>query len=260
MTTVRFLGSGDAFGSGGRLQTCILLQDGDWRGLLDCGATSLSAMKGAGVDPSSIDTVVVTHLHGDHFGGLPFLVLDAQFNSRRSTPLTLVGHADLEPRLRAAMDILFPGSARALDTIDVRFVTIEPPTTTRLGEVTIQPFEVVHFCGTPPFALRLTTPAGTVISYSGDTEWTESLVAAADGADLFIAEAYFYDKPVRWHLDYVTLRRNAGRLNARRIIATHLGADMVGRLDEVALDTAHDGLSIELRPGHGHDRATDVAT
>src|SRR5262245_36016304 len=99
--SVTFVGSGDAFGSGGRLQTCVLVEDGDWRCLLDCGASSLVGLKGAGIDPASIGAIVVSHLHGDHFGGLPFFLLDAQLNSRRSEPLLLFGHADLESRLRA---------------------------------------------------------------------------------------------------------------------------------------------------------------
>jgi ribonuclease BN (tRNA processing enzyme) len=75
---VRFVGSGDAFGSGGRFQACILLhapaQDGDV--LLDCGASSLVALKQQRQDPNRIVLVLVSHLHGDHFGGLPFLILD----------------------------------------------------------------------------------------------------------------------------------------------------------------------------------------
>ena len=80
-----FAGSGDAFGSGGRLQACIHLRP-DPRAatppapaapvspaplLLDCGTTSLTALRRCGLDPGEIGTVFVSHLHGDHFGGLP---------------------------------------------------------------------------------------------------------------------------------------------------------------------------------------------
>jgi ribonuclease BN (tRNA processing enzyme) len=203
-------------------------------------------MKGAGIDPASIDTIVISHLHGDHFGGLPFFLLDAQLNSKRSTPLIVAGHADLEQRLRAAMDILFPGSQRALEVVDVAFVTLAPGTPTRLGPASVEVFAVEHFCGSPPFAIRLTTPTGKTIGYSGDTEWTDTLTAVADNADLFIAEAYFYDKTIKWHLDYTSLAKETSRLNARRLIATHLSADMLARLDDVQIDVAHDGLTIEL--------------
>src|SRR5215216_441431 len=110
MVAVRFLGSGDAFGSGGRFQACISVRAHEAHVLLDCGATTLVAMRRLGVDPGSVDAVVVSHLHGDHFGGLPFLVLDAQF-SRRERPLVVAGPPGVEERVRAAMEVLFPGSS-----------------------------------------------------------------------------------------------------------------------------------------------------
>lgn len=246
MTSVHFVGSGDAFGSGGRLQTCILVRDGDWGCLIDCGASSLIGLKRAGIDPASIHAIVISHLHGDHFGGLPFLLLDAQFTSRRSTPLLVAGHADLEPRLRATMDVLFPGSQRALEIVDVEFVVVSPSVASDVGPARLEVFDVEHSCGSPPFAIRLTTPTGVIVSYSGDTAWTDTLVQAADGADVFIAEAYFYDKKVPWHLDYATLAKKAPRLGARRLIATHMSADMLGRLDALNIDAAYDGLTIDL--------------
>jgi ribonuclease BN (tRNA processing enzyme) len=66
---VRFVGSGDAFGSGGRWQTCIHLSGAGQVLLVDCGATSLTALTAQGLDPNEVDAVAVTHLHGDHFGG-----------------------------------------------------------------------------------------------------------------------------------------------------------------------------------------------
>ena len=244
--SVTFLGSGDAFGSGGRLQTCVLVEDGDWRCLLDCGATSLVGLKAAGVDPASIVAVVVSHLHGDHFGGLPFFLLDAQLNSKRSEPLWLLGHADLESRLRATMDLLFPGSQHALDVVDVRFVGLTAGRVVSLGEASIEVFDVNHFCGSPPFAVRLTTPSGKLVAYSGDTEWTDALIDAARGADLFIAETYFYDKPIKWHLSYATLAAKLPRMTARQVVGTHLSTDMLDRLMDVGIRTACDGMTVEL--------------
>ena len=100
---VRFVGSGDALGSGGRFQTCISVQSEVAHVLLDCGASSLIAMKRLGVDPGSVDAVVVTHLHGDHFGGIPFLVLDGQFN-RRVRPLLVAGPPGVRQRVVQALE------------------------------------------------------------------------------------------------------------------------------------------------------------
>jgi ribonuclease BN (tRNA processing enzyme) len=84
-------GSGDAFGSGGRLNTCFWLETAKGMLLVDCGASALPALKACKLDPNKIDAVVLSHLHGDHFGGLPFLLLDAQFLSRREKPLLIAG-------------------------------------------------------------------------------------------------------------------------------------------------------------------------
>jgi ribonuclease BN (tRNA processing enzyme) len=244
---VTFIGSGDAFGSGGRLQTCVLVQDGDWRCLLDCGATSLAGLKAAAVEPASIAAIVVSHLHGDHFGGLPFFLLDAQLNSKRAQPLLLVGHSDLEERLRATMELLFPGSQRALELVETRFVEAVPGDAVEIGGgATIEVFDVEHFCGSPPFAVRLTTPSGKIVSYSGDTEWTDALLDVSRDADLFIVETYFYDKRIKWHLDYTTLAANLPRVTARQVIGTHLSADMLDHLDDSRIRTAHDGMTVEV--------------
>jgi ribonuclease BN (tRNA processing enzyme) len=246
LASVRFIGSGDAFGSGGRLQTCVLVEDDGWRCLVDCGASSLIGLKGAGIDPASIDAIMISHLHGDHFGGLPFLFLDAQLNSKRSSPLLVAGHADLEGRVRAAMDVLFPGSQRALEVVDVEFVSLAPGKTIRVGPACAEVFDVEHFCGSPPFAVRLTTPSGKVVAYSGDTEWTDTLLDASRDADLLIVETYFYDKPIKWHLDYATLAANLSRVSARQVVGTHLSADMLDHLTGLGIPTAHDGMTIDL--------------
>src|ERR1043165_4965209 len=110
---VRFLGSGDAFGSGGRFNTCIMVEGAAGRYLVDCGATSHVAMRKFDVDPATIRAVFITHLHGDHFGGLPFLIMDGRYMSHRTAPLILAGPKGLRERLIPVMDGLFPGMSTA---------------------------------------------------------------------------------------------------------------------------------------------------
>jgi ribonuclease BN (tRNA processing enzyme) len=236
---VRFLGSGDAFGSGGRFQTCIHVESGASQLLLDCGASSLIAMRRFGVDPQAIDTVILSHLHGDHFGGVPFLILDGQFK-RRIRPLLVAGPPGVEKRVREAMEVFFPGSTRIERKFETRFVELADRVAVEVGPVHVTGYEVSHASGAPPFALRI-TGEGKIVTYSGDTEWTESLVDAARGADLFIAEALSYDKRIRYHLDLATLLEHRSRLDCRRLILTHMGEDVLARLDGLAVEAAEDG-------------------
>ena len=241
---VRFLGSGDAFGSGGRLQTCILLESGDFRCLVDCGASSLIALKRAAIDPNDIDTILITHLHGDHFGGIPFIVLDGQF-SRRSRRLLVAGPPGVAERVAQAMEVLFSGSSRVQRKFETEFLELVGGLTATIGALRVTPYEVVHACGAVPYALRIEL-GGFTIGYSGDTEWTDNLIPAAAGADVFISEAYFYDKPVRFHLDYATLARRRSQLGCRRLIVTHMGPDMLARVAELPVEAAYDGMEVSL--------------
>ena len=242
---VRFLGSGDAFGSGGRFNTCFLVEAAGGAFLIDCGASSLIAMRKFGVDPNGIHTVFVSHLHGDHFGGVPFLLLDAQFYSRRSAPLTLVGPPGFGQRLIEAMEVFFPGSSK----VERRFATeireINDRQTAMVNGVAVTPYVVEHACGAPPFALRFSCE-GKVLAYSGDTEWTETLLMVGRDADLLIAEALSFDRKIKFHLDYATLKANLDRIGARRIILTHMGPQMLSKLAQVPEEVAEDGMLVEV--------------
>jgi ribonuclease BN (tRNA processing enzyme) len=148
--TVTFAGCGDAFGSGGRFQACIHLRPdiGQAPVLLDCGATSLTALRQAGLDPGEIAAVFVSHLHGDHFGGLPFLILDGQF-SGRAAPLLIVGPPGTAERLTTAMECLFPGSSRVRRRFDVTVAELPPGGTQTVAGVTARAWEAAHPSGAP---------------------------------------------------------------------------------------------------------------
>jgi ribonuclease BN (tRNA processing enzyme) len=242
---VRFVGSGDAFGSGGRAQTCIRLAAHGQVLLVDCGATSLAALKAQRLDPGEVAAVVVSHLHGDHFGGLPFLILDGQF-TRRTAPLLVAGPPGIAARLAAAMEVLFPGSSQVQRRFPVEITELATDgTPARLGEATVRGWPVEHACGAPPLALQVQL-GGASFGYSGDTQWTPALAEAARGADLFAVESYTFDRPVRYHLDYQTLHDHLGELRADRIVLTHMSGAMLARLADAALPAAYDGMTVHL--------------
>jgi ribonuclease BN (tRNA processing enzyme) len=243
--TIRVLGSGDAFGSGGRLQTCFLVQADERRFLIDCGATALVAMRRFDVAPDSIDAVFLSHLHGDHFGGLPFLLLEAQFVSRRQRPLTIVGPSGTRERLLAALEVLFPGSSATRWRFPLRFRELAPRQRRRVDGIGVTAFPVEHPSGAPAYALRLTC-GGRRLAYSGDTAWTEQLIEAARGSDLLIVECYAFEPRATHHLDFNTLSRRRAELETRRVLLTHMSQEMLDRLGEIDWEIAEDGLLVEL--------------
>ena len=243
--SVRFLGTGDAFGSGGRLHTAFHIESDRADFLIDCGPSVLGALKRHGVEPGRIDAILLSHLHGDHFGGVPFFILDAQFVQRRTRPLTIAGPPGVEQRMWAAMEILFPGSTEMELRFPLEFVELPERTATAVGTLTITPFPVVHPSGAPSYALRIEVDR-RVIAYSGDTEWTDALVEVARDADLFVCECYLFDSTVNYHLSHHILVRHRDRLTARRILLTHMSDEMLGRLADVQFECAEDGLVIEV--------------
>jgi len=240
---LRFVGCGDALGSGGRANTCFHVTGKSVNFLIDCGASSLVALKRLDIISDEIDLILITHFHGDHFAGLPFFLLDAQF-SRRTRPLVIAGPQGIETRLPRVMEALFEHSSKTKQRFDLSVVTLNPEQSRSFGDVTVTPYPVVHGESGGPFLAYRIEAEGRIIAYSADTEWTETLIPAARNADLFIAESYYYDRIVKNHLSLKTLEAHLGEINAKRVVLTHMSNDMLGRLEALPYPTAEDGMVV----------------
>jgi ribonuclease BN (tRNA processing enzyme) len=243
--TVTFVGSGDAFGSGGRFNTCILVDVAGLRVALDFGASSLIALKSLDIDHNTIDAIVCTHIHGDHCGGIPFLMLDAMLGAKRARPLLVAGPIGIHAGVRAMQLALFPGMERMTPKFAVDFVELATERKHEVAGMRIITYPAVHTPETHPTSVRIEA-GGKIIAYTGDSEWTRHMPELARGADLLIAECYFHRKPVRFHLNYPTLAEHRHELNARKIVLTHMGPEMLAAQNEVPELCAYDGMVIEI--------------
>ena len=242
------VGCGDAFGSGGRFNTCFKIDARQATILLDCGASSLVALKAHHIDPNAIDGVVLSHLHGDHFGGLPFLLLDAQLPGRRTRPLVIAGPPGTRARLDAALEVLFPGSTNTSWRFAWEVREIVPGQPSELLGLTVETIEVEHPSGAPSTAVRL-GDGERVLAYSGDTQWTEALLAIGRGADLFIVECSEYVRNVAYHMNWSMLQGRLADLGAKRVMITHLGPAMLAQTEaarQAGVLVASDGTVIEI--------------
>lgn len=242
---VQFVGCGDAFGSGGRQNTCFHVTGDSVNFLIDCGASSVPALKRLGTVRNDIDLILITHFHGDHFAGLPFFLLDAQF-SRRTRPLIIAGPQGIETRLAQVMEALFEHSSKTQQKFELSVLPLKPEETRSFGMVKVTPFAVVHGASGGPFLGYRIEAEGRVIAYTADTEWTGTLVPLGRGADLLIAEAYTYEKHVRNHLSLKMLEAHLDEIAPKRLVPTHMSDDVLSRLDTLGHAAAHDGMTIQI--------------
>src|SRR5713226_4830120 len=141
---LQFVGSGDAFGSGGRFNTCFHLVGRNLNTLIDCGATSLVSMNKLAINRNEIETILITHFHADHIAGLPFFILEANYVLKRKTSLTVAGPPGLKSRYAALMETTFPG-AQATDwsfPLTLREFEIGKPN--EVGHMRVTPSRVLH--------------------------------------------------------------------------------------------------------------------
>jgi len=245
---VTIVGSGDAFASGGRAHTCIRIDTAQATTLVDFGATSMSGWKKLGFCLNDVDAVVITHLHGDHFGGLPFLLLDCQFVAHRTKPLKLVGPPGLKDRLHQAIEAFFPGATETPWTFAWDVEEIPPRRVTAAAGLTLESFEVLHPSGSLATGVRL-SDGHHVFAYSGDTGWTDVLFDLADGADIFLVECYSGGPPIPHHMDWPTLAAKLPSFTAKRVVATHMSETALARrpdMEAAGLLVAYDGQSFDL--------------
>jgi ribonuclease BN (tRNA processing enzyme) len=223
--SVLFLGTGDAFCNGGRLHTAFHVAADGYQALIDCGATTIAVMRHLRMDIAAIDAILVSHLHGDHFGGIPFLLMDACYNAPRTKLLTIVGPNGTRLRVMDTLGCLYPGAPAKIENLLLRFIEFKDRETLAVGPLGVLPVPVVH---------------------PSDTGWTPAIAELARDADLFICECTGYDKAVPSHLHYAELRPQLAELKARRTVLTHLGASALAHLGDLDVEVAEDGQTIEL--------------
>jgi ribonuclease BN (tRNA processing enzyme) len=242
---VTVLGSGDAFGSGGRGHSAYLFETTRTTFLLEAGPTLLQSLKSAGRDPAAVDFVVVSHLHGDHFGGLPFLFLEYRYERLRTRPIAVYGPKGLERRVNALFRALYEQVAREPSPFSVRFQELVAGKPVEVGAVRIVPFLVPHARELLCLGYRVEVEDRVVV-FSGDSAWTDDFIAQTRGADLFLCECSTYETRLDIHLSYPEIAARARDLGCRRLVLTHLGREPLAHLPGLSLECARDGMTVDL--------------
>jgi ribonuclease BN (tRNA processing enzyme) len=243
---LHILGCGDAFGSGGRNQSAYLVEASNRLFLLDCGPTALLAMKRAGFDPRRLDAIILSHLHGDHFGGLPFFFIEYLYQKPRGYPLIIAGPDGMEARVRQLYDVMYgSGKAAARELPPADFLVLQPEKRQVVAGIEVLPFAVPHQSHDVSLGFKVSYQ-GKQLLFSGDSAWTDDFIRRAAGVDLFLCECSFFAEQPGMHVNYQALHANLARLECKKLVLTHLGEDMLTRRGELEVATAEDGMVIEI--------------
>jgi ribonuclease BN (tRNA processing enzyme) len=171
--------------------------------------------------------------------------LEYRFETPRSRPLAVYGPRDTQRRVEALYAALYEDAAHKPAAFAVRYTEVVPGATTPADGVRIVSFRVPHVSDLVCLGYRLEIADRTIL-YSGDSAWTDEFVAQARGADLFLCECSTYETRIPIHISYPEIAAHAAQLGCRRVVLTHLGSEPLRHLDEISLECARDGMTIDL--------------
>jgi len=242
---VTVLGAGDAFSSGGRRQSGYLVEVGTTGFLLDCGTTTLLALKTLGIGTERVDFIAISHLHGDHFGGLPFLFLEYVYEKPRTKPLVITGPPGLEKRVRDLHRAMYRELSDRPLCFPLRFHELTPGQAAIVCGVELMPFAVPHQENEISLGYRVAA-AGKTLLYSGDCGWNENLVQYSQNTDLCICECCYFHTQVSFHISYPKIAQESRRMGCKRLLLSHIGREVLERMEEVTLECAYDGMVLDV--------------
>jgi ribonuclease BN (tRNA processing enzyme) len=242
---ITVLGAGDAFCNGGRRQSSYLVETEGTAFLLDCGTTTLLALKALGIVAERVDFIAISHLHGDHFGGLPFLFLEYFYEQPRTRPLLIAGPPGTEERVWMLYRAMYRELAARPLCFPLHFRELTPGQAETLCGVELFPFRVPHQEKDISFGY-LVKANGKAVLYSGDCGWNEELIRYSSNTDLFICECCYFHKQTSFHISYPQIAAQRARLGCKRLLLSHLGREVLERMHEVTIECASDDLVVEL--------------
>lgn len=245
MSEVVFIGTSDAFGAGGRRQSAVFARGERGGMLFDCGATTNTGLSQLGLSRNEIDVLLISHFHGDHFGGIPALLYAALYTDHRTHPIEIVGPPDVEARVHALADALGHHLDNREWTFPIHYREIHAGESISAGPAEIKAFATQHQPEAHPQGYRVRL-GREQITYSGDTGWFDGLPRQVEGSDLFVCECTLHDASLDFHLSLEELREHRDDLDCGRLILTHLGEEMSAQRGQIELETADDGLAVKL--------------
>lgn len=275
---VTILGSGAALPTGRRRCSAQVVNINGFKMLLDCAEGTQDRIRQHHLKLQSLGTILISHLHGDHFFGLPGL-LSTMHLCGRTEPVTVVAPKGARQVIETTFDLTGNHIGYPINFVEMDFAeglhrVFESP------RCTVDAFPILH--SVPTYGFRITevprsgerrvesgerrTESGErtlrsprVYTYCCDTEYSESLVPYMQGADLLCLECTFADDLAdlarqRQHLTAGQAGQLAAQAQPKQLLLTHISARYHEPDLLLAQATAHfpnttvaaDGLVVEV--------------
>lgn len=233
-----FLGVGEAFDENIPNNSQLLVSD-KTKLLVDCGFTVPTQVWKYNPDPNLLDVVYISHQHGDHFSGLPALLL-RMWEGKRERDLTIISQKSFVEFFDEFMEIVYKGF-KAKFGYKINLVVAEEGKEVLFNDLKFDFSKTVH--SGENLAVKI-TDGKNVYAYSGDgspqagTDFYKDL-------DLLILETYLYDKEIIGHSSIVSAIKFAKENNAKCLALTHINRDLrKNEIDDLRKKISDQGVKV----------------
>jgi ribonuclease BN (tRNA processing enzyme) len=220
--SVTILGSGTCVPSLRRSACAVLVKIRDRVLLFDSGAGTMRRLLEAQTTIFDLTHIFYSHLHPDHTGELVPLLFATKYSGGppRRSPLNILAGKGFSDFYRGLKNVYGEWIELAPGELNIEELDNRARDTRRYPDFTVDSVPVEH--NDESIAYRVTAPDGTSVVYSGDTDYSDSLIALAENADIFICESALPDGlKAKGHLTPSLAGEMATRANVRKLVLTH---------------------------------------
>lgn len=229
------------------MHTCMEIRHNQSHFLVDCGAGSFSALMREQETLPGLDGMLLTHFHGDHMGGISYILMYYLFVRRLEKPFEIWTPKGGKGVIKNLSESLYPGlGLNLVSQENLSFHEFEDLPNFEAFGVQIKPEKVIHAPNSRPHGFRIDLGAHT-LAFSGDTEWTDNLIELSAESDLFVCECNNDKTQKPGHIHHDLLVEKATFLSSKKVILNHLGPDMLLKdSKDSPFEFSYDGLKIDL--------------
>ena len=184
---IQFIGTGSITAK--ENPACLLIDD---HILVDCGNGIVKALLKENIDIFAIDTLLITHLHGDHFVDLPFLILPRSFTPVSNT-LRILCPSGTEEAVRKLTELIYSDVEPLSDLCSkgqVVFEEFEAEEEMKAGDYSIRSIPVDHGNFSPSYGFLISDGKHT-LGVSGDSTLCEGVEIILQETDAAVLDCSF---------------------------------------------------------------------